>query len=369
MSYKSIDTLQEALSLSMFKHTKDARKAAGRSLGTMVEIITFYFLRQWGVLDNISIERALPEYGNPEITHNVEFTLHPILDKATLTVSLPITVKKIAKCLDDYWVENMTLKSNVLLDTKGVLRNACQIAESERKLLVANLLDLDENSNTAAIDVCMQSSHAYSMFECKRVGVEKGNKKGPQTIEKAKQGVYVALTSSSLQKVWNENGVKLGLIYQNGEPIMKPYEELLDDLIDRDELTDNFILSVGVVSNHGNWFTSDNQNKELKVLSESYDWLLFLTDDGFSKFITDLLLKPEAEYAAVKKAFEASYNDGKKMNVFTKTKIDYSAHLALCQYFKKNIKDIEGWFNVIAPCNYDISKLHDILLNLSKKQL
>lgn len=81
MSYKSIDTLQEVLSQDVYGHTKDARKAAGRSLGTMVEIITFYFLRQWGVLDNISIERPLPEYGYPEITHNVEFTLHPVVRK------------------------------------------------------------------------------------------------------------------------------------------------------------------------------------------------------------------------------------------------------------------------------------------------
>ena len=43
------------------------------------------------------------------------------------------------------------------------------------------------------------------------------------------------------------------------------------------------------MSNHGNWFTSGNQNKEMKVLAQSYDWLLFLTDDGLAQFITDLL--------------------------------------------------------------------------------
>jgi hypothetical protein len=42
------------------------------------------------------------------------------------------------------------------------------------------------------------------------------------------------------------------------------------------ELLRRFILTVGVVSNHGNWFTSENPNKELKVLAQSYDWLLFL---------------------------------------------------------------------------------------------
>ena len=39
----------------------------------------------------------------------------------------------------------------------------------------------------------------FAIFECKRVGVEEGMRKGPQTIEKAKQGAYVARSVSSLQ--------------------------------------------------------------------------------------------------------------------------------------------------------------------------
>ena len=50
------------------------------------------------------------------------------------------------------------------------------------------------------------------MFECKRVGVEEGNKKGPQTIEKAKQGAYVARTVSSLQKIRIDSGELHGVI-------------------------------------------------------------------------------------------------------------------------------------------------------------
>jgi hypothetical protein len=37
----------------------------------------------------------------------------------------------------------------------------------------------------------------YAMIECKRVGIEEGTTKGPQTIEKAKQGAYVAGTAFS----------------------------------------------------------------------------------------------------------------------------------------------------------------------------
>ncbi len=44
------------------------------------------------------------------------------------------------------------------------------------------------------------------MFECKRVGVEEGMKKGPQTIEKAKQGAYVAKSVSNLQRVRLNDG-------------------------------------------------------------------------------------------------------------------------------------------------------------------
>jgi hypothetical protein len=35
-------------------------------------------------------------------------------------------------------------------------------------------------------------------------------------------------------------------------------------LSDDKELLRRFILTVGVVSNHGNWFTSDNPNKEIE---------------------------------------------------------------------------------------------------------
>jgi len=40
-------------------------------------------------------------------------------------------------------------------------------------------------------------------------------------------------------------------------------------------INDAFDSPVGVVSNHGNWFIAEDHNKELKVLAQSYDWLLF----------------------------------------------------------------------------------------------
>ena len=86
MSYESVDKLQNVLGNKIFHYTKDKKKAAGRALGTLVEIITYYLLKTWGLNNSISIEKGLVEYGNEEIRHNVEYSLHPIIDE--LGVSL-----------------------------------------------------------------------------------------------------------------------------------------------------------------------------------------------------------------------------------------------------------------------------------------
>lgn len=79
MAYESVDKLQNALGEQVFHYTQDKKKAAGRALGTMVEIITYYLLKSWGFNNSTSIERGLVEYGNEEISHNVEYSLHPII--------------------------------------------------------------------------------------------------------------------------------------------------------------------------------------------------------------------------------------------------------------------------------------------------
>jgi hypothetical protein len=86
MSYESVDKLQKILSNEVFSHTKDPKKASGRALGTLVEIITYYLLKTWRLNNSISIERGLAEYGNPNITHNVEYSLHPIVHSFLLAI-------------------------------------------------------------------------------------------------------------------------------------------------------------------------------------------------------------------------------------------------------------------------------------------
>jgi len=73
------------------------------------------------------------------------------------------------------------------------------------------------------------------------------------------------------------------------------------------ELLRRFIVTVGVVWNRGNWLASENQNKELKVLAQSYDSLLFLTNNGLAEFIEKLLFKPTKEFAQIRTAFISSY--------------------------------------------------------------
>lgn len=218
------------------------KKTAGRALGTIVELITYYLLREWGLCDSMSIERGLPEFGDEEICHNVEFTLHPVLKEEAVGQEPPLTAAKIMELLTEDMVEAFAQrKSNKLLDANNVLRNSCLLAESKGWLLVANLHKEDN-----LVHVALQQNSPFAMVECKRVGVEEGCKKGPQTIEKAKQGAYVAQMTSSLQKVWIE-GQRYGLVYKDGQPLVKPYERLLDDVIRDKTPLHKFILSIGNV--------------------------------------------------------------------------------------------------------------------------
>lgn len=369
MAYLSIDELQTLLSQEVFGDRQDSKKAAGRALGTFIETIMFYLLRQWGENDSIAIERPLAEYGREEITHNVEFTLHPILSvhpSFEMPKSTPTTSRKIADIIQ---LSNTFDLTNNKVINKGIIQNACVIGSNEHSIVIAAPDRISAEGTT--MHTYILHKHAYAMIECKRVGKE-GDAKGPQTIEKAKQGAYVAKTTSSLQKVRNDQGGLDGVYYVNGEAYVGPYDQLLSEIIfnGAPKQLRNFTLSIGVVSNHGNWFTAGNQNKEMKVLAQSYDWLLFLTDEGLSEFIIDLLRSPKPGYRAVRDAFIASYPPagGRKVeNSFTKKKMEQAAHFALDNYFSANIERIENWFNVISPNSGTLQDLKYILMTLKNK--
>jgi len=282
----------------------------------------------------------------------------------------PITASKIFRLLENTEVNlsGFVRKNNQLLDKNGILRNACMIGSSNKSFLLCSIRKKD--GDAFILEIFEQHIKPFAIFECKRVGVEEGMSKGPQTIEKAKQGAYVARSASSLQKIRTEKGEMFGIIYKSNHTFaIKPYTELLEEIIrsNESELLRKFILTVGVVSNHGNWFSSENQNKELKVLAQSYDWLLFLTDGGLSKFIETLLLNPAKEYEPIKNAFAASYTGEKLKNQFTKVQINIEADRLLQDFFVQNIKEIEDWFNVISPKKKTLEILKQELIELKNK--
>jgi hypothetical protein len=130
MAYDSVDKLQNALGEEVFHYTQDKKKAAG-----MVEIISYYLLKTWGFNNSTSIERGLVEYGNADISHNVEYSLHPIIGEYEVKVKNDgnsITANKILKALKDQInISKFDKKTNNLLDKHNILRNACTIGESE----------------------------------------------------------------------------------------------------------------------------------------------------------------------------------------------------------------------------------------------
>lgn len=382
MSYESVDKLQKVLADEVFSHTKDPKKAAGRALGTLVEIITYYLLKTWGLNNQISIERGLAEYGNPNITHNVEYSLHPIIrssfltiDKSEKSITSNIILKSLA--INGFDLTGFERKNNQLLKN-GILRNACTIAISETSFLLCSIKS--DTGDRLELHIYEQNKKPYAMFECKRVGVEEGMTKGPQTIEKAKQGAYVARTASSLQKIRSENGEMQGIIYKSdGSYIIKPYVTLMEEIIhsSESELLRKFIMTIGIVSNHGNWikktvngdisFSQENFQKELMVLAQSYDWLLFLTDNGLSDFIDKLLLHPIPELQFLRDTFLSSYTEGKLKNQFTKVQMNIEADRILLNYFKNNLSIVESWFNVISPNQKSLGVLKEELEALKNK--
>ncbi|KAA1258641.1 hypothetical protein LF1_11630 [Rubripirellula obstinata] len=372
MSFESVDKLQQTLVSEVFHYARDRKKAAGRALGTLVEIVTYYLLNSWELRNALTIERSLPEYRNPDITHNVEFSSHPILHQEEFEIDcekLPLSFARLRKScslLDS--LPKAEQRNNHLLGSDLRLRNGCTLGETENAIICGHIDKIC--GQKYGVLVTKLHEHPYAMFECKRVGVEEGQKKGPQTIEKAKQGAYVASSVSSLQKYRMPDGDLGGLLHSSdGTPEHGRFLDMLRRVLDSDDhdLLSEFTMTVGVVSNHGNWFTSDNPNKELQVLAQSYDWLIFFTDQGLSEFINRLLLKPIPKLQAAREAFLESYKANKKNNRFTKVKIDVKADQALKDFFVEYESEVESWFNVISPAGLPLSELRQELEKLRDK--
>ena len=297
------------------------------------------------------------------------------MEKTNKSITSDVILKALSETSFD--ITGFEKKNNQLL-SNNILRNAFTIATSENSFLLSSIKS--DVGNNVELHIYEQNKKPYAIVECKRVGIEEGMTKGPQTIEKAKQGAYVARTASSLQKIRSESGEMQGVIYKSdGSYLIKPYINLMEEIIfsSDKELLRKFILTVGVVSNHGNWirknvngilnFSEENFQKELMVLAHSYDWLLFLTDKGLSDFIDKLLLHPSLDYQHLRNTFLLSYSKGKKRNQFTKVQMNIEADRLLLQYFSENLSTVESWFNVISPTQKSLSDLQIELEELKNK--
>ena len=187
MAYKSVDALQKSLSDSVFSYAKDRKKAAGRALGTLVELVTFYILRAWGLRDHILIERSVPEYGNPAITHNVEFSLHSIVRSEARTIlkpDLPVTVAKLREHFpfEPDSTTDAPRPTNQLITSDELLRNSCVLFETSTGPVVANVDAIDRRELTLTFSEL--SSTPFAIFECKRVGVEEGMERVRKRLKK-----------------------------------------------------------------------------------------------------------------------------------------------------------------------------------------
>src|SRR3546814_4740950 len=138
MVSRTVDKLQGGLLEDVFHYAAYSKKAAGRALGTIVELVTFYKLVDWGLTDNILIERRIPEYANLDITHNVEFSLHRAM--AQDIRPLLATDKRVgARQLGLLFGITPTRLNETLICSKGTVRNAAVLAEDGDSVTAVSL--------------------------------------------------------------------------------------------------------------------------------------------------------------------------------------------------------------------------------------
>jgi hypothetical protein len=165
MGYESVDKLQNLLATEIFHYTNDKKKAAGRALGTFVELITYYVIKNWQLEVFTAIERPLPEFANGDITHNVEFTLHGskhIVSSTFKQADLPISINTLKK--KHIEINNDILpKSGMLIDRNKTIRNACVLFSKDNTFVSAYV---DSVHDTYAITSVQNRNRFYHTNSC-----------------------------------------------------------------------------------------------------------------------------------------------------------------------------------------------------------
>ena len=133
MAYESVDKLQKMLAQTVFTYATDRKKAAGRALGTLVEMITFYLLRPGA---SVPAWPSSGGFGVPEPGHHPQcgILLHPVkfIERLRVTTpEFPITPAKIFRTFGSQfqYLQAFERKGHQLLSSSGILRNACVLGE------------------------------------------------------------------------------------------------------------------------------------------------------------------------------------------------------------------------------------------------
>jgi hypothetical protein len=105
---------------------------------------------------------------------HVEYSLHPIYEEFIIEIendgrSLTAT-RLLRKINEQIEINSFKKANNNLLSKDGILRNACTIAISNHSYLVASIIEI--SNKKFRISVTEQGIIPYTIFECKRVGVE-----------------------------------------------------------------------------------------------------------------------------------------------------------------------------------------------------
>jgi len=370
----TVDDLQQQLMNEFFDRKRSPKKAAGRALGVIQEVITYYTLRSMGVYKSVFLEGRLPEYNptKPALTHNAEFTIHNVveeqeveLDKTTIgDKEYSYYLKEISgleKDVNEQLVERLYeggirlfavpigKKSELDFRHEGIMRVAEWISESRGQ-----------------VRVLQQRPVAY--VECKRVGLEEGTTSGPQTIEKAKQAAYVAGHSSAIQGLRGPL-TKHGTYYDTDQEqwIVKLYEDIWNDIINRDLEVEHAIRSIIFVGNHVNWYPGGDMSKDLQVMVDNHDWAVWVEDNALVDFSTEFLF---ARNSKVGEAFRMHHSDDRSSGVryFSKQSIWEPAHRELLDFFESKFDHVrDDWFRVLGRDGEDtIADLGAELIKLSQ---
>lgn len=358
-SFDAIDEAQMALSNEIFDSTRSPKKASGRAIGTLQEMLAYSILHYHNLDDRIYLEYPLPEQGLEEVTHSVEFSIHPKIGTKPAAVSGRkhdnVTLQD-TDAEDLYGEDSERLKKVRLVqhddDYDVIHTNPSLLKLDDLKNWPYNNIPIGRLADEGDKEIVLLDPQPVGFIECKRVGLEEGTTSGPQTIEKAKQAGFVALRTSRLQKIITSDGKK-GVLVNDGSVEYDDFEKLWESKLSSQNPSDlrGIVRSVLFFSDHGNWFPGNEESKDVKILKSSFDWAIWVEDDGLIELVEFVLNDTD-----MRRAFELHVDSSK--TILTKSKLESRARQAMLRFVEENWESLsENWLTVLEPEGKSIEDL------------